>query len=253
MYKVMKKIIILVRKIAKLFGIIIIKDRPANSPEKQLSAVLNFLDIDVVFDIGANEGQFGKNIRDIGYKSKIISFEPLTSARKKLIKNANKDSNWVVHSQCAIGNKNGNVKINISKNLVSSSILSINKKHLDAEKESFFINKEIVPIYKLDEIANFYIKSNSNLFIKIDTQGYEKEILNGALKTLKKTKGVLCELSLVSLYKGQFLWRDIVDMLDDKGFALWALQTGFTNPNTGQTLQVDGIFIKKTELKKIKI
>jgi hypothetical protein len=63
---------------------------------------------------------------------------------------------------------------------------------------------------------------------------------------LKRAQGVLCELSLVPLYHEQRLWRDIVDRLDQQGFMLWALQKGFTNPKTGQSLQMDGIFMKKT-------
>ena len=63
--------------------------------------------------------------------------------------------------------------------------------------------------------------------------------------TLKQAKGVLCELSLVPLYHEQRLWRDIVDRLDQQGFMLWALQKGFTNPKTGQSLQMDAIFVRK--------
>jgi FkbM family methyltransferase len=248
----MKKIFSLVRKFAKLFGILIIRDRASNSPEKQLSTLLDFLNINIIFDIGANKGQFGTNIRKHKYKGKIISFEPLTSARKKLLENTDKDIDWVVHKQCAIGNRNGLIKINISENSVSSSILMINSTHTDAEKKSIFINSEMVPIIRLDDIINDYIKPYSNLFIKIDTQGYEKEILNGAEQALKKAQGILCELSLVPLYQKQALWRDIVDMLDQRGFVLWAIQKGFTNPKTGQTLQVDGIFIRKEKMDKFR-
>ena len=68
----MKKLISLIRKFAKFFSILIIKDRSSNSPEKQLSTILNLLNIDVVFDIGANEGQFAREMREHGYSGKII-------------------------------------------------------------------------------------------------------------------------------------------------------------------------------------
>jgi hypothetical protein len=103
----------------------------------------------------------------------------------------------------------------------------------------------------LDSIANRYLNKNSNLFIKIDTQGYEWQVLDGANETLKRAQGVLCELSLVPLYHEQRLWRDVVDRLDQKGFMLWALQRGFTNPKTGQSLQMDGIFVRKKKLKNL--
>lgn len=246
-----KKIIILIRNIAKLFGILVLKDRPSNSPEKQLSTILNLLNIDVVFDIGANEGQFAREIRQHGYRGKIISFEPLTSARKNLLFFASPDPDWQVHEQSAIGDQDGEIEIHIAGNSVSSSVLPMLESHSSAAVGSAYVGSERVPIFKLDRVANRYLDKNSNLFIKIDTQGYEWQVLDGASETLKRAKGVLCELSLVPLYHEQRLWRDIVDRLDQQGFVLWALQKGFANPKTGQSLQMDGIFIRKIELKKI--
>jgi len=130
-------------------------------------------------------------------------------------------------------------------------VLPMIESHFSAAEGSVYVNSERVPIFKLDSIANRYLDKNSNLFIKIDTQGYELQVLDGGSETLKQAKGVLCELSLVPLYHGQRLWRDIVDRLDQEGFMLWALQKGFTNPKTGQSLQMDGIFVRKIELKNL--
>ena len=244
-----RKIIIIIRNIAKLFGILIIRDTPSNTPQKQLSTVLKLLKIDVVFDIGANEGQFVKEIREHGYSEKIISFEPLTSARKNLIIFSERDPGWHVHEQSAIGDQDGEIEIHIAGNSVSSSLLPMMESHSSAAVGSAYVGSERVPIFKLDSIANRYLEKNSNLFIKIDTQGYEGQVLDGARETLKRAQGVLCELSLVPLYYEQRLWRDIVDRLDQQGFMLWSLQKGFTNPKTGQCLQMDGIFVRKIELK----
>jgi FkbM family methyltransferase len=241
---VVRKIII-IRNIAKLFGILIIRDTPSNTPQKQLSTVLKILKIDVVFDIGANEGQFAREIREHGYCGKIISFEPLTSARKNLLSFASSDPGWHVHEQSAIGDQDGQIEIHIAGNSVSSSVLPMLESHSSAAVGSAYVGSERVPIFKLDSMANRYLEKNSNLFIKIDTQGYEWQALDGASKTLKQAQGVLCELSLVPLYHEQRLWRDVVDRLDQKGFILWALQKGFTNQKTGQSLQVDAIFVRK--------
>jgi FkbM family methyltransferase len=248
---VVRKIIIIIRNIAKLFGILIIRDVPANSPQKQLSTILKLLKIDVVFDIGANEGQFAREIREHGYRGKIISFEPLTSARKNLIIFSERDPGWHVHEQSAIGDQDGEVEIHIAGNSVSSSLLPMLESHSSAAVGSAYVGSERVPIFKLDSIANRYLEKNSNLFLKIDTQGYEWQVLDGASETLKQAYGVFCELSLVPLYHEQRLWRDIVDHLDQYGFMLWALQKGFTNPKTGQNLQMDGIFVRKTKIKNL--
>ncbi len=122
--------------------------------------------------------------------------------------------------------------------------------HSSAAVGSAYIDSERVPIAKLDTIASRYLNQKSKLFIKIDTQGFEWQVLDGASETLKQALGVLCELSLVPLYGGQRLWRDIVDRLETEGFMLWALQRGFTDPRTGQSLQMDGIFLRRDVLKR---
>jgi FkbM family methyltransferase len=244
MKKIIKKII---KKIARNFGFEI----SHYTAVAQLVNALKMAGINVVFDIGANEGQFAREIRQHGYRGKIISFEPLTSARKNLLSFVECDPGWQVHEQSAIGDQDGEIEIHISGNSVSSSVLPMLESHSSAAVGSAYVGSERVPIFKLDSIANRYLEKNSNLFIKIDTQGYEWQVLDGARETLKRAQGVLCELSLVPLYHEQRLWRDIVDRLDQQGFMLWALQKGFANPKTGQSLQMDGIFIRKTELKKI--
>ena len=236
---------IFVRKAARKFGFEITRYQPANSPMAQLSKALEVAKIDIVFDVGANVGQFAKAIREHGYMGKIVSFEPLTTAREKLNFIAQTDRLLSVHEQCAIGDHNGEIEINIAGNSVSSSILPMHKSHSSAALGSAYVASERVPISTLDSIASRYIESNSNLFIKIDTQGYEWQVLDGASETLKRARGVLCELSLVPLYDGQRLWRDIIDRLAAEGFMLWALQKGFTDPITGRSLQMDGIFLRR--------
>ena len=239
----------IIKKFFLILGLEVSRYRPFKFEPLQFAKTLKLVDINVIFDIGANVGQFAREIRQHGYKGKIISFEPLTSARKKLLSFASRDPDWQVHEQSAIGNQDGEIEIHISGNSVSSSLLPMLESHSSASEGSEYVGSEQVPIFKLDSIANQYLDKNSNLFIKIDTQGYEWQVLDGASETLKRAQGVLCELSLVTLYHEQRLWRDIVDRLDQQGFMLWALQKGFINPKTGQSLQMDGIFIRKTELK----
>ena len=90
-------------------------------------SVLNEFNVDVVFDVGANDGQFGQTLRARGYKNKIVSFEPLSSAYKRLVKIAKKDKFWDVHPQAAMGSHPDRMSINIANNSQSSSI----KKMLD--------------------------------------------------------------------------------------------------------------------------
>jgi FkbM family methyltransferase len=233
------------RKYFQMSGYDISRYHPSSSSAAQICKALEISGVDIIFDIGANEGQFAKETRDSGYRRKIVSFEPLSSARVKLLEFAELDKNWIIHDQSAIGDQNGFIEINIAGNSVSSSVLPMLQSHSSAAVGSAYIASERVPISSLDSVADKYLAPNSNLFIKIDTQGYEWQVLDGAHETLKRAKGLLCELSLVPLYEGQRLWRDIIDRLDAEGFALWALQKGFTDPRTGQSLQMDAIFLRR--------
>ncbi len=233
-----------IRRIFNLLGWDLRRRNAVTSPEVQLLKALETVKIDVIFDIGANTGQFARGLRSEGYRGRLISFEPLSSARKELTRLADNDVNWTVHSQAAIGSTEGEVEINISGNSVSSSLLPMLESHSGAAANSSYIGRELVPVVCLDSVAMEYLEKDSNLFIKIDTQGYEWQVLDGAQQSLQKAKGVLCELSLIPLYEGGHLWRDLIDRLQSEGFVLWAIQKGFIDPRNGRSLQVDAVFLR---------
>ena len=200
--------------------------------------------INYIFDIGANEGQFVNEIRHYGYNGEILSFEPYIEAHKKILENSKKDENWQVYKPIALGNKEAQNKIYISKNSVSSSILKIKDEHINNAPDSKFISEQPIEEKKLEDIFNDFDLKNKNLFLKIDTQGYEFQILKGAEKILKEFKGILVEVSLVELYEDQKNWLEIVEFIQSHGFKLWSVDRGFTNKKNGQTLQMDLCFFK---------
>ena len=75
--------------------------------------------------------------------------------------------------------------------------------HRAVAPDSAYVGTEAVTILKLDSVAAAYLSGAKNVFIKIDTQGYESQVLDGAEETLKHVVGVMLELSLVQLYEGQ--------------------------------------------------
>ena len=97
---------------------------------------------------------------------------------------------------------------------------------------------------RLDAVGPMYLADSRRAFLKIDTQGYEWQVLDGACETMSQMQGVLCELSLVPLYEGQRLWMDMIQRLEREGFALWSIQPGFMDPRDGRTLQVDAVFFR---------
>lgn len=200
--------------------------------------------ITIIFDIGANTGEYARQMREIGYRNKIVSFEPRKDAFNELYKNAKKDSSWQVIN-IGLGNQNSIKTINIAGNETSSSILEMNKIHVDIKPHSKYKGKEEIQVKKFDSILDDYANKTDIILMKIDTQGYEKYILEGAEKSLHRIKGVQLELSLVELYKDSSLYTEMIPFLENLGFSLCALERGFFDKNTGQLLQVDGIFYRK--------
>ena len=115
MFKILKNII---QGLLKKFNLQI---NYANNSRPRYIKAIDSLGINLVFDIGANSGQFASSVLEHGFKGKIISFEPTSSAYKLLCKNSNSFQNWIVHERTAIGDRCGSVKINIAGNEAASS------------------------------------------------------------------------------------------------------------------------------------
>ena len=233
------------KKIFQSFGILIRKYNPATSEELRRIKLLEHYQIDLVFDIGANKGQYALGIMDAGYRNKIVSFEPLSSVHSIIENESSKHSNWTVAPRCAIGSKNKEIEINISANSVSSTLLNMLDSHIEGAPESKIIGKEMVHVYPLDEIGEEYCGNAKNIFLKIDVQGFEQEVLIGARSMIDKVKGVEIEISLVPLYERQnWLLPQVLDYMQQKGFQLTSIVPAFTDNKTGIVLQCNGIFFR---------
>jgi len=214
------------------------------SENARFISMLRTHNVNLIFDVGANAGQFGVLLREIGFDGKIISFEPLSDARENLLNISKNDPLWQIALQTAIGEENGEIEIQIAGNSQSSSVLDMLDTHVRAAPDSKYIGKEKVALRTLDSIAPDYMDSNSIAFIKIDTQGYETQVMNGAKKLMSQIVGLQVEISLVPLYKGQCLFDEMLKKLKNDGFELWSISTVFSDPNTAQLLQVDATFFR---------
>jgi len=233
------------KKIFQNFGILVRKYNPATSEELRRIKLFEHYNIDLVFDIGANKGQYAMGIVDAGYKYKIVSFEPLSSAHGAISAASKNYPDWRIAPRCAIGSKKEEIEINISANSVSSTLLNMLDSHIEGAPESKIIGKEKVQVYPLDEIGMQYITGSKNIFLKIDVQGFEQEVLKGAQSMLAKAKGVEMEISLVPLYENQtWLLQEIVQYMAEKGFTMTSIVPAFTDHKTGKVLQCNGIFFR---------
>ena len=234
----------IINKLLQVVGVQIKKYPPLDF-RRRLSLIQNHR-INKILDIGANSGIYGLEMRKAGYSDMIISFEPLSEAFNKLVKNSSKDEYWQIFNY-AIGDFDGEASINISKNSVSSSILEMLPLHYENEKNAGYINNEKIKILKLDTVFNNFYQSGDSVFVKIDTQGYEKNVLQGALNSIPRISGLQLELSLVPLYEGSSQYMEMIDYINSLGFTLYSIENGFYDSKSGRLLQIDGIFFRESD------
>ncbi len=220
---------------------------PSTSEALRTATILNNLNIKFALDVGANTGQFAESLFDFKYEGTVISFEPVSSCYKTLLKRSKKYPNLIVPEKCAIGNIDKSIEINVTDDTVFSSILKIKDFHSQLKPKSRIIKKETVKMFRLDSIIDQYIdKNETSILLKIDTQGFEKEVLEGAEETLKRIKAIKIEIPLISIYdETQFTFYETIDFLKKNSFLPYSFNIEGVNLKTGRVHTIDGLFVKE--------
>jgi FkbM family methyltransferase len=203
-----------------------------------------FAGIDTVLDIGANVGQYSSLLRSAGFEGRIISLEPMSGAYAVLERRAAKDPNWVTINAGA-GAEDGLGLINVSENSYSSSLLDLTETHLGAAPASRVVSHEKVQLTTIAQLIADHGIDPTRTLLKVDTQGFEDQVFEGAGEHLARFRGVQVELSMVELYRGQRLYQELTSDLGELGFQLWAFETGIADDH-GRLLQVDGLFLQQS-------
>ena len=231
-----------VKGISRRSGLEISRRRPVRDPIAHFHAKLREFDIQTVFDVGANKGQFGKALIGSGFDKKIVSFEPLLSEHEILHDSTRGAANWIAYDRMALGAKNGEATINVAINGASSSVLDVAQTSLDAAPESGFAGQEHIKIARFDSLK--LDQFSGPWAMKIDTQGLELEVLKGAGELLTQIKVILMEMSLVELYEGGAKFAELYGWMESQGYRCIGFTQGFANHQTHELLQVDGLFVR---------
>ena len=232
----------IIKDIINFFGVDI--KRYPSIDLRRRKMLLDEYSISRIIDVGANFGQYSLELRKIGFKGNIYSFEPLSEAFSRLQKNSENDSKWDIFNY-ALGSKEENKEINVAANYFSSSFLDKKQQLEEQVPQTKYVKKEIVAIKTLDSIFDNIYNENENIFLKIDTQGFEKHVLEGASGSIKNIKGIQLEMSLNTMYEGSTAFLEMYTFLQSYGFELYSIENGFYNPKTGQLNEIEGIFFRK--------
>jgi FkbM family methyltransferase len=173
--------------------------------------------IDLVFDVGANDGSFGLWLRELGYRGRIVSFEPIRAVFDLLRARADEDGDWEAHP-FALGDQPGSAVLNVSELSVFSSLLPLRAAATAFDPGAAPARREEVAVATLDQFASAY--ASRKCFLKSDTQGFERHVLIGAKATLPVLLGVQLELPILQFYSGVWGIGDAIRFMSDHGFVV---------------------------------
>lgn len=216
--------------------------------EVQRSATLaNFLStrpIDLVVDAGANLGQFAQSIRQKGYSGRIHSFEPVGYVFDALSKFVATDQKWIA-TKAALGAEAGTAKINVYGNHTLASILKATDLLAQYDSDAAMMVEE-VPVRTLDEVLEH--DPAKHIFLKVDAQGFERQVLEGAPKTLDRTVALYLEVPIGHLYEGSWSFREAINFIDDLGFEPAQFRTvSFQPDDSASAIEFDCLFKRKAQ------
>jgi FkbM family methyltransferase len=216
--KVVKR---LVQKCIRSLGYEVVPYPPSDYVRSRDSVrrVLDKLSIDCVIDVGANHGQYGDWLRDIGYKGWIVSFEPVRAPFEDLAKHAAARPPWRVF-QYALGSEDGQAEINVNVHDVLTSFLApIVTETLPWSRVA---NRETVEVRRLDSILDECLTgiASRRLYLKLDTQGFDLEAVRGAEGVLTDFLAAQTEVSFVPLYEAMPNWIDSLKEFQSRGFSV---------------------------------
>lgn len=173
-------------------------------------------------DVGANEGRFSKHMRTAGYGGRLISFEPIPAECRKVERLAEGDPEWNVCCY-ALGDDTTQreFKINLTQGTktVFSSFRQV-KDGVDCLSESI-----PVKVYRLDDVLPSLISDirRPRVFLKMDTQGFDRDVFDGAVNSMQSIVGLQSELSVIHLYDGVPHFTKNIEHYESFGFELMNL------------------------------
>lgn len=216
-----------------------------------LIALFKQLDINCVLDVGANMGQYASNLRRYGYDGLIISFEPIRECYEYL--KVQENDHWIIH-QYALGSEEKTQDINIAHKTVFTSFLKQNEystQHFNQPART--IRTEMVQIKRLDDNFSEIIRiDNPRIFLKLDTQGFDLEVLKGSTQSLRHIAGIQSEISCKAIYDNMPGHIESLKFIDELGYEITDIYPLAHDKQDMSLLEFDCIFKKRSLVLKSK-
>lgn len=221
-------------------GLDVRRNGPSSRDDLRLANFIKFYGVDVLFDIGANRGQFAEQLFANGYDGRVVSFEAMPHAHNELTLAATRRGDrWQVAPAIALSDRGGVVPFHINDSDATSSLLVASDEALKTIVGLGAKATVEVPTARLDDVFDEYAGKGRRSFLKIDVQGGEGRVLAGAQKALSKISGLVIELSLSEIYESQPMAFDVLAPLLAEGFAVYDITPAYRDPVRHKLEQID--------------
>lgn len=208
------------------YDIVPLRDMKDRDFAIHLGQLFRFLQIDCVFDVGANIGQYRDFLRDkVGFTGTIVSFEPVSRNVAILQQRSAEDPRWEIVGH-ALGSSRSSLPIHVMKSDQFSSFLTPDNTGVpdfDGLNEPEHI--ETVTVYPLDEVFPVLQQRLGfrRPYLKLDTQGFDLEVMQGGAATLRNVVAMQTEASIINIYEGMPGYMDTIRFLNERGFDISGL------------------------------
>ena len=238
-------------RLIRPFGMSLHRENPFADIVGCIANYVDPLNAGVIFDVGAASGQFSLECRARFTESKgwkIHAFEPQIEFATAIRKTFADDEKMTVHN-CALGEENAEMELNINKSVATSSLLEKDSLASKFWQPNLYDTEEkrMIEVRTIDDVVSSNGLDKIDI-LKIDAQGFELSILNGGSKTLRDNgcDVILLEMLVVPTYKGQSSFPDLVIALYEFGFVF----VNFFEPiyNGRRLSQFDGLFVHGSRL-----
>ena len=210
----------------------------------QHSDLLPKAEVDLVIDVGANEGQFARALRR-GYSGDILSFEPASGPFAALAVAAAADGRWRAE-RCGLGAESAELELAVSHVSALNSFLPASRYGSDTFGDQIAARTvESVPVRRLDEALPALVPDwpRRRILLKMDTQGYDLQVFQGAERILASVVALQSEISLQPIYDGMPRWLESLRVYETAGFRVRAL-IPVTIDDRGLPIEYDCLMVR---------
>lgn len=190
--------------------------------------------IDLIFDVGANAGQSYESFRWAGFQGPICSFEPNPEVFQRLQQHPGYD--WQ-RFPYALSDHSGQAKFYITDDDNSNS--------LQRPLGRAVVKEIAVPVHRLDEFWRQQNFTAQKVFLKIDTEGHDQDVIKGATGILDRIQLIMVESPARPRYEGEATIPDMLKFMADLDFCLCRAEKNCYNTQAGMDTALDVVFARR--------